>query len=43
MNTALNTKITPFSDERLPGLLEDIKALRPLLQKNAVVNGAVQR
>ena len=35
MNTALNTKITPFSDERLPGLLEDIKALRPLLQKNA--------
>lgn len=42
MNTALKTKITPFSDDRLPGLLEEIKSLRPLLQKNAL-EGEKQR
>lgn len=35
MNTALNTKITPFSNERVESIIEELKALRPLIQANS--------
>lgn len=35
MNTATNPKITPFSDDRVEGLIEEIRSLRPMIQKNA--------
>ncbi|MFA5494935.1 MAG: hypothetical protein WC247_09160 [Porticoccaceae bacterium] len=35
MNTALHTKITPFSDDRVESIIEELKALRPLIQANS--------